>query len=95
MTLGELRGDIVETIKCNKKVALAIIAGAVIGINSLNAENNVDLNQGLNNLTQSEITVGQQNCIDMKTELSSIKAEKMKDIGLDVKIAQGCGVKIK
>lgn len=39
MTLGELARDLKETVKVNKKLSLAVIAGVGIGINTLSADN--------------------------------------------------------
>ncbi len=96
MTLYELAGDIKETIKCNKKISLALIAGAVIGINSMSAGESVNLDAQLN-FAQS-LTSQQEMCYELNSnnQYSGFEINNQdNENGIDVKAARKCGIQLK
>lgn len=96
MTLGELKDSLVETAKCNKKTTIALIAGAVIGINSMNAEENINLDAHLN--FSQQLTNVEQNCYDIQSQNAyrGFQAgDSVNENGIDVKAARKCGISLK
>ena len=96
MTLGELKDSLVETVKCNKMVSIAAIAGVVIGVNSMNAEENIDLDAHLN--FSQQLTSIEQSCYDIQSN-NAYKGfqvdNSVNENGIDVKAARKCGISLK
>ena len=82
MTLGELRGNIGETIKClNTKVKVGLVVGAVLMGNSMMAEEEEVVNeiQNLSTIQKASISPLQMECLKMQSENSYLKVEKDSD----------------